>query len=72
MTAQKRKKSAPPPINSGFDEAVARFIQTIPAELAEVMTRDLTDRMKRTNQRIREAREEIDRGARSGKKPFRL
>ena len=65
---EKRKSSA----QSEFDMAVARFLQTDPSELGRTMTRGLVGRMKDAEKRIREAREEIERGARSGKKPFHL
>ena len=70
MNKPKKKQTAN--IESEFDETVARLLQTAPGELANSMTRGLVNRIKETEKRIKDAREEISRGARSGKKPFRL
>jgi hypothetical protein len=70
MTERKRK----PPISldMSFEEAITRLARTKPGEVADAITRDLADRMKETSKRIKDAREEISRGARTRKERFRL
>jgi hypothetical protein len=66
----KREKPLSPDIS--FSEALERLIQTKPGEIAEIVTLDIAKAMKRTEKRIKEAREEINRGARTRRKRFRL
>lgn len=58
-------------LNMPFAEALKRFVRTDPQEVAEAMEID-TEKMKKVNERIKKTREEIARGARSGKPRFRL
>ena len=69
MTEKPEKPSSP---DLNFSEALARLVQTKPGEIAEIIARDLDEGMKRIEARIREAREEINRGARTSRKRFRL
>jgi hypothetical protein len=66
------KPETPSPPNLNFGEALARLAQAKPGEIAEIIARDLADGMKRTEEHIKEAREEINRGARNRRKRFRL
>lgn len=70
MTPRKNKPAAL--IETEFDEAVARLIQTNPTELAEAMTAEVVKQREMANKRITEARREIEDGARPRKGRFRL
>jgi len=74
MSKKGDKKDENPLADMGFDEALSRLSRVKPGELAEAMTRDLMADVEQTRERIREAREDIERGARTkGKKRrFRL
>jgi hypothetical protein len=66
------KREKPPSPDMSFSEALERLSKTKPGEIAEIITRDIVKAMKRTEKRIEEAREEINRGARTRRKRFRL
>jgi hypothetical protein len=53
-----------------FSEALKRFARVGKPELAEAIGADV-DKQNRVRKRIKEAEEEIQRGARSGKPKFR-
>ncbi len=70
MTAKKQGK--PVKFDMSFEEALGRFAQTSPKEVSDAIARSLAEKMKAATKRIDDAREDIKRGARSGKKRFRL
>ena len=70
MTAQKRKRQDP--VESPFDEAVARFLQTDPNELAKSLAADAIKMREQVQRRIEAARKEIEDGARPKRGRFRL
>jgi hypothetical protein len=70
MAKGSRKKLSS--LERSLGEALERFCQIKSGEVAEVICRDLTEGMKDTEKRIREAREEIDRGARTRGRRFRI
>ena len=55
-----------------FGEALGRFVQTKPEELAETLAADVLQRRERADKRIQKARQEIEDGALSRKGRFRL
>lgn len=55
-----------------FGEAVERFLQTKPGELAETLAADVLQARERATKRIQDARREIEDGARPRKGRFRL
>ena len=67
----KRKKKPPATLNMSFDEALVRFVQTDPKELA-----DLHDKVQRegeeTERYVNDRERSIRRGARRATKRFRL
>jgi hypothetical protein len=67
-----REKKAPVTLDTSFEEAIARFANSKPGELADAIAKELSDRMKEATKRIRGAREDISRGARTSKEKFRL
>jgi len=70
MSERKRK---PPALSDlAFDEALARYIQTKPEELAEEVASDVLKGRARAKKRIADARKEIEDGARPRKGRFRL
>ena len=69
MSAKRYKSRS---LNASFSEALRRLAQTKPGEMADVIVRDLAEEMKRAEERIKEAREEINRGARTRGKRFRI
>jgi hypothetical protein len=69
MSERKRK---PRLSDMPFDEALARFIQTNPDELAEEVASDVLKGRQRAKKRIADARREIEDGARPKKGRFRL
>jgi hypothetical protein len=69
---KKESHAKPLVIDMSFEEALGRFARVTPGEVADAIARDVGKRVKEAKLRIKNAREEIDRGARSGKKPFRL
>jgi hypothetical protein len=71
MTDRKKKKDSSSP-GTSFGEAIGRITPTNPREVADIIARELAERMKETNERIKAAREDIKRGARSGKERFRI
>ena len=73
-TQQKRRSEDESVADMSFDEALTRLAQTKPGELADAITRDLVNEMGQARDKIRAAREGIERGARTrGKKDrFRL
>jgi hypothetical protein len=70
MTERKRKRPAVPRIP--FSEALAKFINTDPRELAEAVAADVINARERAQRRVEEARKEIADGSRPGKGRFRL
>lgn len=71
MTDRKNKRPSAS-LDISFGEAIGRFAQTKPGELADAIARDLASRVKVANERIEAARGDIKRGARSGKKRFSI
>ena len=71
MTERKRNKP-PNSLDMDFGEVLSRFAQTKPGEVADAIARELADSLKEANERIKSAREDIKRGARTGKSRFRL
>jgi hypothetical protein len=67
-----RKKKPPVLLDMSFEEAIARFAQTKPGEVADAIAKELSDRMKEVTKRIKGAREDISRGARTSREKFRL
>jgi hypothetical protein len=67
-----KKQSPPEHLEMPFDEAIARFAQTVPAELAETLASDVLKSRERAKQRIAKARQEIEDGALPRKGRFRL
>jgi hypothetical protein len=59
----KRDKAMPSTPNNGFDEALRRFIQTDPKELADAMER-VRQGQAEVERRANEVRESIRRGLR--------
>jgi hypothetical protein len=70
MTA--RKKKPPTTLDMSFEEAITRFARTKPGEVADAIAKDLADRMRDATKRVKDAREDISRGARSSKERFRI
>lgn len=70
MTARKIKRIEP--IESEFDEVVARLLQTNPRELAASVAAEASRRQEEVRQRVVAARKEIEDGARPRKGRFRL
>lgn len=58
-------------LDMGFGEALRRFARVNKQEIEEVAKPD-PEKFDRVRKRIKEAREEIARGAESGKPKFRL
>lgn len=71
---KKKKQASNPFADMQLDEALTRLARVKPGELADTITRDLVTDMDRARERIRDAREDIERGARtrSKKDRFRL
>jgi hypothetical protein len=69
---KKEGRAKPFVIDMSFEEALDRFAKVTPGEIADAVARDVGKQIKEAKSRIKNAREEIDRGARSGKKRFRL
>lgn len=69
---KKGGRAKPLVIDMSFEEALGRFARVAPGEVADAIARDIGKQIKEAKSRIKDAREEIDRGARSGKKRFRL
>ena len=67
-----RKKKIPVTLDMSFEEAISRFAKTKPGEVADAIAKELSDRMREATKRIRGAREDINRGARTSKEKFRL
>ena len=67
-----KKKVRHDDLSMPFDEAVARFANPIPAELAETLASDVLKGRERATKRIEKARQEIKDGARPQKGRFRL
>lgn len=55
-----------------FSDAMARFTRTNPRELAEAIAANVVEIEERTRMRIKEARKEIEDGARPRRGRFRL
>jgi hypothetical protein len=70
MTKSRKKKSSDP-IESEFDESLARFIQTDPKELADALEQ-VRQKQEEVRQNVEKRRDSIERGARRSKKRFRL
>jgi hypothetical protein len=66
---EKRKKEPPP---MPLDEALARFIQADPKELAEKLAEDVIKRRKSVERQIDDVGREIEDGGRPRKGRFRL
>jgi hypothetical protein len=66
------KREEIPSLDLNLGEALEKFIHTKPGEIAEIIARDLAEGMKTTEKRLKQAREEISRGARTRRKRFRL
>lgn len=67
-----RKKITTPPPEMSVGEALERFMQAKPEELAESLSADVLKGQERIRKRIRDARREIEDGARPKKGRFRL
>jgi hypothetical protein len=71
MSERERRRKAPTLSDMSFDQALARFIQTDPREVA-----DEIDEIKRRDREVmdyvEERRRSIRQGARRAKKRFRL
>ena len=74
MKTRKKKSVADPPaeLDMTFGEALARFIGTDPRELVEAVTGDILKKRQDAEQRIKQARRELEDGARPRKGKFRL
>src|ERR1051325_892106 len=74
MKTRKKKTTADPPteLDMTFGEALARFIGTDPRELVEAVTGDILKKRQDAEQRIKQARKELEDGARPRKGRFRL
>jgi uncharacterized protein YqfA (UPF0365 family) len=71
MTRKKREPSMDmADLNVG--EAIARLLQTDPAELDETLANSVLEREAKIRQRVKDAREEIDDGGRPRRGRFRL
>jgi hypothetical protein len=72
----KKSKRKPDPLfeDIGFEEALQRLLQTDKGELEEAMLQEFNEGLEQTRARIKEAREDIARGARTTdpKDRFRL
>jgi hypothetical protein len=66
------EREKPLHLDMSFEEALDRFARVVPGEIADAVARNVGKQIKEAKSRIKNAREEIDRGARSGKKRFRL
>ena len=69
---RKKPKKDNPFADMDFDEALSRLAQTEKRELDEVLTHDILTRIARTRKRVEEAREDIQRGARTRAKKDRF
>jgi hypothetical protein len=67
-----RKKKSPTSPDMSVEDALARFARSKPGELADAIGKDLAERIKDTTKRIKDAREDISRGARTSKQRFRI
>jgi len=70
MTA--KKQSNPFKLGMNFEEALGRLAQTSPKEVTDAIARDVAKKMREATKRIDDAREDVKRGAKTGKKRFRL
>jgi hypothetical protein len=70
MTERKRQRGDV--IESEFDEALARLLQTDPAELAASVAADTIKMREQVQRRVAAARKEIEDGARPKRGRFRL
>ena len=69
---KKKKQASNPFADMQLDEALTRLARVKPGELADAITRDLVTDMDRARERIRDAREDIERGARTRNKKDRF
>lgn len=67
-----RKNKPPASLDMSFGEALERFAQTKPGELAETLAADVLQGRERAKKQIERARQEIEDGARPRKGRFRL
>lgn len=70
-----RKKNPPGSLDlldKSFEEIMARFAKSKPGEVADAIAKELSLHMKEAAKRIKGAREDISRGARTSKERFRL
>ncbi len=70
MTSKQKKEN--PFAEMDCDEALSRLAQTDEGELEEELAHDILSRAARTRKRVQEAREGIQRGARSRPKNDRF
>ena len=71
MTNHKKLAGPPPFPDMPFEEALARLLQTDPAELADSV-KETREKEKEVERYIEERRDSIRRGARRAPKRFRL
>ena len=70
MTKLKRKRTEP--VETEFDEVVARLLQTDPEELAASIAEQIEKQRAAAEKQILDARKEIQNGARPRQGQFRL
>ncbi|MGB8365412.1 MAG: hypothetical protein ACLQUZ_01405 [Rhizomicrobium sp.] len=70
MTKLKRKRTEP--VETEFDEVVARLLQTDPEELAASIAEQIEKQRAAAEKQILDARKEIQNGARPRQGRFRL
>jgi hypothetical protein len=66
------KREKPPNLDIDFDEALKRFIQADPGEVAEAIAGGILKKHKEAQKRIERVRKELEDGARPRKGRFRL
>ena len=72
MSRKVARNKGNPLADTGFGEVLERFARTPPGELADAIARDLVNEMNQTRRRIRSARKDIERGARTRDKRDRF
>ena len=72
MSEKERKRKSPVGSDVPADKALKRFLQPKADESPESLVKDVLQTRKRVKERIEEARQEIEDGARPVKGRFRL
>ncbi len=67
-----RKQKPPVSLDMSFGDALERFAQTEPEELAESLAADVLKARERVKKRVKKTRQEIEDGALPKRKRFRL